>query len=666
MWCVVRAVANMGAPGGVGFGIGAGAGMMGVGAAGVATPIDLAAMQAQIAAQLEQVQQAAGGQPKAPPLLLDDKGRQVDKHGNVIAPDGSLISDRDGVAADVAANPYLAHLKSSDAGAAAGAGASAAVGAGAGADADGNEGRGRGRGRDGDEKRPPPVVTAPPGALPMGATAKSRDARIAKAFRFVEKGSVVARAENLRERKARAAAVSAHIGLGSRMRPETHGDVPQDADAGAGVGAAGTTAGTTAGGFGAAGGVGTSASDAAGVATVDGALLHVPRRMWDTPTPDVEWWDAAFLPSDRRKARGAAETQAARRGGVNAAMKHILETDGLRASYDDLACKNQKSHQLVEHPVPVQPVVDKDAPVAMPMMLTVKEKKRLRRARRKEKIDDLREKQAAGLIPAPEPKVKLSNLMRVLGTQAVLDPTEMEARVRAQAAERRRDHEMRNAARQLTPAERRAKEKAKLLKGVEDGVHVALFRVRRLTNKQQRYKVDINARELHMTGCVVLCRSAPVNLVLVEGSQKAVKKYKRLMEHRIDWNSIPADEDDGAAAAAAAAGVDDTNDVDGDDGPPPFVDDQPNRCATVWGGIVDRRSFSSFSFQECVSVEAARRWMHSKGLAHYWDLVWASHCTEHADDAIVADGVDVKGLLLAAMSGGGGAGGAGVDTNMDE
>ena len=39
-----------------------------------------------------------------------------------------------------------------------------------------------------------------------------------------------------------------------------------------------------------------------------------------------------------------------------------------------------------------------------------------------------------GLVAPDEPKVKLSNLMRVLGNEAVMDPTKVEAHVRAQVA----------------------------------------------------------------------------------------------------------------------------------------------------------------------------------------------------------------------------------------
>ncbi len=52
--------------------------------------------------------------------------------------------------------------------------------------------------------------------------------------------------------------------------------------------------------------------------------------------------------------------------------------------------------------------------------------------REKEKQELIRQ----GLLDPPKPKVKLSNLMRVLGTDAVMDPTAMEQQVRNQMAER--------------------------------------------------------------------------------------------------------------------------------------------------------------------------------------------------------------------------------------
>ena len=75
-----------------------------------------------------------------------------------------------------------------------------------------------------------------------------------------------------------------------------------------------------------------------------------------------------------------------------------------------------------------------------------------------------------GLEEPPEPKMRISNLMRVLGTEAVADPTKMEAHVRAQMAKRQRAHEEANAARKLTPEQRSEKKTKKMAEDTSAGV----------------------------------------------------------------------------------------------------------------------------------------------------------------------------------------------------
>ena len=65
-------------------------------------------------------------------------------------------------------------------------------------------------------------------------------------------------------------------------------------------------------------------------------------------------------------------------------------------------------------------------------------------------------------MEAPEPKLKLANFMKVLGDQAVADPSKIEKKVMEMVRSRVENHEMRNLARKLTPAERKAKKALKL------------------------------------------------------------------------------------------------------------------------------------------------------------------------------------------------------------
>lgn len=72
--------------------------------------------------------------------------------------------------------------------------------------------------------------------------------------------------------------------------------------------------------------------------------------------------------------------------------------------------------------------------------------------------------------------VKISNLMRVLGEEAVQDPTKVEARVRREMEQRQRMHEKANEQRKLTPEERRAKILNKLKEDQKMSNEVAVFK----------------------------------------------------------------------------------------------------------------------------------------------------------------------------------------------
>lgn len=72
--------------------------------------------------------------------------------------------------------------------------------------------------------------------------------------------------------------------------------------------------------------------------------------------------------------------------------------------------------------------------------------------------------------------VKISNLMRVLGEEAIQDPTKVEARVRKEMQQRQRMHEKANEQRKLTAEERRAKIMNKLKEDQKTSNEVAVFK----------------------------------------------------------------------------------------------------------------------------------------------------------------------------------------------
>ncbi|XP_075221644.1 pre-mRNA processing factor 3 isoform X2 [Lycorma delicatula] len=241
--------------------------------------------------------------------------------------------------------------------------------------------------------------------------------------------------------------------------------------------------------------------------------------------PEVEWWDSVILENDE-----------------------YFNADG------NLCIKESAITHLVEHPIQAKSPADSMKPTYMPVFLTKKERKKLRRQNRREAWKEEQEKIRLGLEPPPEPKLRISNLMRVLGTEAVQDPTKIEAHVRAQMAKRKKAHEEANASRKLTDEQRREKKMRKLQEDTTLGVHVAVYRVRELTSASKKFKVETNAKQLFMTGGVVMFKDC--NVIVVEGGIKQQKKFKRLMIHRIKW------EEDTIKAASGK--------------------EEPNKCDLVW------------------------------------------------------------------------------------
>ena len=241
----------------------------------------------------------------------------------------------------------------------------------------------------------------------------------------------------------------------------------------------------------------------------------------------------------------------------------------------------------------------------MPVFLTKKERKKLRRQNRREAWKEEQEKIRLGLIPPPEPKLRISNLMRVLGTEAVQDPTKMEAHVREQMAKRQKAHEEANNARKLTDDQKRDKKIRKLKEDTSLGIHVSVYRIRDLhDNASKKFKVETNAKQLYMTGVVVLFRDCCV--VVVEGGIKQQKKYRRLMMNRIKWDEDLVKNADG-------------NEI-------------PNLCSLVWEGTSQRRHFGEIKFKVFPMEKMAREFFQRHTVEHYWDLAYSGAVLEASED----------------------------------
>uniref|UniRef100_UPI0037E72C97 U4/U6 small nuclear ribonucleoprotein Prp3 isoform X2 n=1 Tax=Semicossyphus pulcher TaxID=241346 RepID=UPI0037E72C97 len=309
------------------------------------------------------------------------------------------------------------------------------------------------------------------------------------------------------------------------------------------------------------------------------ALIAPKKEIGEWEVPNIEWWDSFILPSNIDISPDTKFEE--------------LELFGVT--------------NLVEHPAQISPPVDSDKPVTLGVYLTKKEQKKLRRQTRREGQKEVQEKVRLGLMPPPEPKVRISNLMRVLGTEAVQDPTKVEAHVRAQMAKRQKAHEEANAARKLTAEQRKEKKVKKLKEDLTDGVHISVYRIRNLQNPAKKFKVEANANQLYLTGTVVLHRD--VNLVVVEGGPKSQKKFKKLMLHRIKWVEHNSKRDDGD---------DDTK--------------RNNKCWLIWEGTAKERSFGDMKFKQCPTENMAREHFKKHGTEHYWDLALSQSVLDCSDD----------------------------------
>ncbi|KAG0767929.1 hypothetical protein G6F57_002115 [Rhizopus arrhizus] len=303
----------------------------------------------------------------------------------------------------------------------------------------------------------------------------------------------------------------------------------------------------------------------------------------DAP-PAVEWWDTPFMANK---------------------------------TYDDLDISDINSDNYeslvtiyVHHPVPIKPPSEVNAtPVIKSLMLTTKERKKLRRQTRAEAQKEKRDKIRLGLIEPDPPKVKISNLMRVLGEEAIQDPTKVEARVRKEMQQRQRMHEKANEQRKLTAEERRAKIMNKLKEDQKTSNEVAVFKIKSCSHPKHRYKIEMNAQQHQLTGMVII--NPKCNIVIVEGGPKSIKAYKKLMLRRIDWNDLPPPKS--LENDEMAMDVDEPKNSYG------LKEGEENSCYMVWTGQVKNKAFKKFTWRMFESEKMAREELSKWHVEHYWD-----------------------------------------------
>lgn len=297
-------------------------------------------------------------------------------------------------------------------------------------------------------------------------------------------------------------------------------------------------------------------------------------------TPDIEWWDA-----------------------------HVFNVP------DSIT-------HLVEHPVPLQGNRSSGSQTITKAYLTEKEREKLRRLNRKEKQQEMQDKIRMGLMRPPPPRMRMKTLMQGHGNEAVAGPSAIEQAARAQAEQRVREHEERNAERKLTHEQKRLKNIAKWTRPLEysDVVKTSVYVIYSELSNKARFKINKNAEQLHLSGVFVDSQlkredgQLYPNLVVVEGSRKSVKRFDRLMLHRIDWSESGKKEED--------TKMEHSEDEDSED---ETKTKKSGTCVRIFHGTDAKSSgkkyVAKWSLVPLVNLGETENVLEQKGFLHHWEMV---------------------------------------------
>lgn len=363
-------------------------------------------------------------------------------------------------------------------------------------------------------------------------------------------------------------------------------------------------------------------------------LTGEERLILRKPPPEIEWWDASLL---------------ANKSYEDVCLDHSVEImldRGKAREVDPTAYpvllhgQDSPIDHYIQHPIPIPAPSDKIVVAPKGVILTKKEQKKMRRQRRQADLQDKRDRIKMGLLPPDPPRVKLSNLMRVLTSEAVSDPTKVEARVRREIAARKEQHEKTNLENKLTDEQRRAKIEQQKEADESKGVSCQVYKIKHLISPSHKFKIRKNAQDHNLTGITVF--NPQFALVVVEGGAKGLKAYRRLMMVRIDWTDPGRAKDEDAdehehdpdsavqlsANATPVGGSFKTLRTSADDG----IDWSVNTCQLVFEGPLRQRNFTKgFRALACPTDHAAREAL-GPHLEGYWDV--AKRATVSQDEGL--------------------------------
>lgn len=323
--------------------------------------------------------------------------------------------------------------------------------------------------------------------------------------------------------------------------------------------------------------------------------LDTDRAFLVAAPPDIEWWDEGLVDGKSYDL-------------ISDPSKLKIDTpDSIITIY-------------IQHPVLIEPPQEKNNPAPKPMYLTSKEQAKLRRQRRMADLKEVQAKVRLGLEPPPPPKVKKGNLMRVLGEEAVKDPTAVEARVNREIADRKQNHDQANADRKLTKEERHEKLERQQTEDASHGIHVRVYKIASLANGKHRYQVNVNADQNALTGvCIV---HPKFNLLIVEGGEHSIRNYDKLIMNRVHWTEMEAPRAVQEGNREALAKWLEAEDEEGN-----LRDLSMNRCDRIFSGEIKQRQFRKWlGARVCETDTNAKDVLSRAKYPEFWNIAksWKS------------------------------------------
>jgi len=208
--------------------------------------------------------------------------------------------------------------------------------------------------------------------------------------------------------------------------------------------------------------------------------------------------------------------------------------------------------------------------------------------------------------------------MRVLGQEAVKDPTAVEARVNRDIAQRAADHETANESRKLSKEQRHEKLSQQQEGDLAKGVRVCVFRVENMSYGKHRYQIDVNAKQNALTGITIL--NPTMNLVIVEGGAHSIKFYRKLMLNRIKWDENAAPVSASGSSREAEQEWMQKDWLQSLDERGMVKDLSFNRCTLVWEGEEKDRAFKKWTSRVCETDGEAKDILSRNKMENMWTL----------------------------------------------